>query len=52
MKTPDCPDCGEPMVKRENNYDCSIFWGCSGYPDCKACEPFEGEEDNEGWDQN
>ena len=35
-----CPKCGKPlrrMVKKEGNglkgYD---FWGCSGYPECKA----------------
>lgn len=32
-----CPDCGKPLVHRiktgPQGYD---FWGCSGFPDCKA----------------
>ena len=30
---PDCPDCGKPM--RKISYYRGIFYGCSGYPDCK-----------------
>ncbi|MCL2675595.1 MAG: type I DNA topoisomerase [Firmicutes bacterium] len=29
---PPCPICGKPMVKRHAR---SIFYGCSGYPNCK-----------------
>lgn len=28
-----CPRCGEPMRKRNGKY--GMFWGCSGYPDCR-----------------
>jgi len=58
--THSCPDCGKPLrhmlkegTKSKKGYD---FWGCSGYPDCKAtfidangkpgsrCEPHEKPE--------
>ena len=31
-----CPDCGQPMQKRSGRY--GVFWGCSGYPDCRHTE--------------
>ncbi len=31
---PDCPECGKPMRKRTSRK--GDFWGCSGYPDCRA----------------
>ncbi|MCF7838088.1 MAG: four helix bundle suffix domain-containing protein [Candidatus Marinimicrobia bacterium] len=31
---PDCPDCGKPMRRRTSRK--GDFWGCSGYPDCRA----------------
>jgi len=30
-----CPDCGAPMVVRQNKQDGSYFLGCNGYPGCK-----------------
>lgn len=32
-----CPECGRPMVIRENRY--GKFLGCSGYPECKGTQP-------------
>jgi len=32
---PACPECGKPMVKRRSKKG-SFFFGCSGYPECKA----------------
>mgnify|MGYP003583192491 FL=1 len=43
-KPPDCPVCGKPMVKRKAKSGPSAgkpFWGCSGYPDCKAIQEVE-----------
>lgn len=34
-----CPSCSKPMRKR--NKGNSIFWGCSGYPNCKKTLPDE-----------
>lgn len=31
---PACPGCGSPMVWRTSRF--GDFWGCSGYPKCKA----------------
>ena len=36
---PACPRCGQPMVQRiarKGPKANQTFWGCSGYPDCKA----------------
>lgn len=30
-----CNKCGEPLVQRKRKSDGGIFYGCSGYPDCK-----------------
>lgn len=32
-----CPTCGKPMRKRAGAK--GAFWGCTGYPDCKATAP-------------
>ena len=37
---PECPACGKPM--RSRNSARGNFWGCSGYPECKATRPGEG----------
>jgi four helix bundle suffix protein len=37
-----CPKCGKPMVlrtARQGANSGSQFWGCSGYPECKATFP-------------
>lgn len=37
--TPVCPDCNKPMLKRistKGRTKGNEFWGCSGYPKCKA----------------
>lgn len=36
---PDCPQCGKPMRRRRSAR--GDFWGCSGYPDCKATRKCE-----------
>jgi len=36
---PACPDCGKPMRRRKAKTGPNAgkeFWGCTGYPDCKA----------------
>ena len=36
---PRCPDCGQPMTRRKARQGKNAgqeFWGCTGYPDCKA----------------
>ena len=38
-KTPRCPICDEPMVKRKGKF--SDFWGCSKYPVCKGTRNIE-----------
>ena len=32
-----CPDCGKPLRRRKGKS--GLFWGCSGYPDCKTTRP-------------
>ena len=34
---PPCPQCESPMVLRDGKR--GEFWGCSGYPECKATQP-------------
>ena len=44
QKAPDCPRCGKPLAlrtARKGPNAGSQFWGCSGYPDCKATLPLE-----------
>ncbi len=39
---PVCPRCGKPMVLRtakQGKNAGQLFWGCTGYPDCKATTP-------------
>ncbi len=41
---PDCPACGKPMVKRmakSGPGKGKPFWGCSGYPSCKAIKEID-----------
>jgi restriction system protein len=41
-KSPNCPVCGKPMTlrtARKGPRAGSQFWGCSGYPECKATLP-------------
>lgn len=38
-RIPDCPQCGKPMVLRTARSGSNAgnrFWGCAGYPECKA----------------
>lgn len=40
--TPSCPQCGKPMLKRmqkRGEGQGREFWGCSGYPECRATIP-------------
>lgn len=32
----DCPRCGGNLIRRKGRY--GVFWGCSGYPDCRYTE--------------
>ena len=44
---PSCPRCGQPMlqrVARKGPKPGQPFWGCSGYPDCKATLPVSSSE--------
>lgn len=34
-----CPNCGKPMQIRKGKY--GLFYGCTGYPDCKTIESFK-----------
>ena len=41
---PLCTECGKPMCKRTARSGPNAgkpFWGCSGYPDCKATQPYK-----------
>lgn len=41
---PSCPACGKPMTKRKARSGPSAgqpFWGCTGYPQCKAIQEIE-----------
>ena len=41
---PECPLCGSPMRKRTARKGPRMgldFWGCSGYPECKATLPIK-----------
>lgn len=37
--TPDCPNCGAPMIKRNNRRTREAFWGCPEYPRCRGTRP-------------
>lgn len=42
--SPNCPMCSKPMIKRVTRRGArsgAEFWGCSGYPACKATRPLE-----------
>lgn len=52
--TPDCPDCGAPMVSRarqpkawETDQQPRRFWGCSTYPRCKGTRDDMGRSRHE-----
>jgi restriction system protein len=32
---PQCPECGRLMRRQTNSTDQSLFWGCTGFPDCR-----------------
>ncbi|HFZ8524676.1 DNA topoisomerase III [Aeromonas caviae] len=42
---PACPECASPMRLRKGKAPGKVratkFWGCTGYPDCKATMPFK-----------
>lgn len=43
---PTCPKCGKPMTRRvaqQGRYVGQLFWGCTGYPDCKTTLPYSEE---------
>jgi len=35
--SPECPQCGKPMRRRQSAK--GEFWGCSTFPDCKGTRP-------------
>ncbi len=39
---PACPQCGKSMRRRHSAR--GDFWGCSGYPDCRATRPCEAAQ--------
>lgn len=46
-QTPDCPDCGKPMMRRtarQGPRAGKAFWGCSGFPGCRGTRKIAGEE--------
>jgi len=46
---PVCPKCGKPMALRtakKGHNAGSQFWGCSGYPDCKATRNLDDPDPN------
>ena len=55
---PACPRCGQPMVQRiarKGPRANQPFWGCSGYPDCKATlavNPSEKPDQSDGRPRN
>jgi four helix bundle suffix protein len=55
---PACPGCGQPMVQRiarKGPKANQPFWGCSGYPDCKATlaiSPSEKPDQSDGRRKN
>ena len=45
--TPDCPKCGNSMVKRtakKGSNAGNIFWGCTNYPKCSGIVPLLSDE--------
>ena len=45
-KPPVCPNCGKSMVLRtahKGQKAGQLFWGCSGYPDCKGTLPAKSQ---------
>lgn len=38
---PDCPECGEEMVKRRNSKTGERFWGCPMFPQCDGTVPMD-----------
>ncbi len=40
-KVPSCPECGAPMILRQNGQKGSYFWGCSKYPKCRGTRQHE-----------
>lgn len=46
-QTPECPECGKPMVLRtaqQGPRAGKAFWGCSGFPACRGTRKIVGEE--------
>ena len=46
---PECPECGEDMVKRWNKTTAVPFWGCPLYPKCEGTRSFESEPAHPGY---
>ena len=39
--TPECPNCGKPMVARNNSKTGKSFWGCTNFPKCRGTREIE-----------
>ena len=48
-ESPECPECGEDMVKRRNKQTGDEFWGCPLYPQCDGTREICGEPEHPGY---
>lgn len=46
---PDCPKCGDDMVKRRNSKTGHEFWGCTMYPQCDGTLAINEEPEHPGY---
>jgi ssDNA-binding Zn-finger/Zn-ribbon topoisomerase 1 len=46
-----CPDCGGPMLLRNNRKDGTPFWGCADYPNCTGTRASGGAAAYDGGGQ-
>lgn len=47
---PDCPECGEPMIRRTNRATGTEFWGCPDYPKCQGVRSGDDPEGGQAID--
>lgn len=46
---PDCPECGEEMIRRRNRKTDEQFWGCTYYPQCDGTRPIDSKPAHPGY---
>ena len=46
---PECPECGEEMVKRKNRSTGDEFWGCPMYPQCDGTQRMDSPPKHPGY---